>query len=226
VQAIRAYGRRHGATFNDLLVAALYRAYFATLDQAPTEPCLLTLPVNLRPYLPPDQPFPVMNLSGGNLFGLACQPEEHFEGTLARVQAISGGFKRTYPGVMGALLSGAWFTPGFAFGRWTTRQLIGRQMSQGKMAPFLSNVGIIDDQVLDFGQPMSEVFGLGVISFPPGINIAASTFQGLLTLTAGYCASATEPAVVQGFLDQIVHELVNASGATIDDARAGVLLGA
>jgi NRPS condensation-like uncharacterized protein len=110
----------------------------------------------------------------------------------------------------GALLTGAFFLPGFAFGRWALNRFIGRQMAQGRMAPFLSNVGIIDDKLFDFGQEMADVFGLGLISFPPGINIAASTFQGVLTLTAGYCPSATEPRIVEGILDRIVGELVQA----------------
>jgi NRPS condensation-like uncharacterized protein len=183
---------------------------FATLDPLPARPCLLSLPVNLRRYLPPDRPFPVANLSGGNLFALAYQRGEVFTGTLARVQAISQRFKRSFPGLTGALLTGAFFLPGFAFGRWALNRFIGRQMAQGRMAPFLSNVGIIDDKLFDFGQEMADVFGLGLISFPPGINIAASTFQGVLTLTAGYCPSATEPRIVEGILDRIVGELVQA----------------
>jgi NRPS condensation-like uncharacterized protein len=211
MQAIREYGRRHGASFNDLLIAALYRTLFATLDSPPARPCLLSLPVNLRRYLPPGRPFPVANLSGGNLFALAYRQGERFADTLARVQAISQRFKRSFPGLTGALLTGAFFLPGFAFGRWVINQFIGRQMAQGRMAPFLSNVGIIDDKLFDFGQEMADVFGLGLISFPPGMNVAASTFQGVLTLTAGYCPSATETGTVEGFLDRITRALVEES---------------
>ncbi|HEX6383641.1 MAG TPA: hypothetical protein VF177_03125 [Anaerolineae bacterium] len=216
MQSIHEYRRRHGASFNDLLVTSLYRALFATLDPPPTRPCLLTLPVNLRRYLPPGRPFPVANLSGGNLLALAHRPGERYEDTLARVQAITQRFKRSFPGLMGALLTGLWFMPGFALGRWTMHQLIGRQMAQGRMAPFLSNVGIIDDRLVDFGQEMADVFGLGLISFPPGINVAASTFQGVLTLTAGYCPLATELGIVEGFLDRITRELVGESSAGIN----------
>lgn len=207
VQALRRYGRERQAKFNDLLVAAMYRALFARLETRPGERCQLSLPVNLRRYLPPDRPVPVANLSGGNVYTLAYVPGEHFEQTLTRVVQSSQRFKAAVPGLAGATMAEVMFAPGFAVGRSLLHRFIGREMAAGHIGPFLSNVGIIDEQFIDFGVPIADAFGLGLISFPPNLNVAASTFRGILTLTSGYCPTAITPEVVEGFLDDIIREL-------------------
>lgn len=207
LEAMRAYGRARRAKFNDLLVTAFYRALFARVDPRRGEPCLLSLPVNLRRYLPPEQPMPVANLSGGNAYSLPYWPGESFDDTLERVVASSRNFKAALPGLAGAAMVALAFAPGFAAGRSLIHHVIGRAVVDGVMGPFLSNAGIIDEQFIDFGVPVADAFGLGLISFPPNLNVAASTFRGILTLTSGYCPSAIAPQVVESFLDDIVTEL-------------------
>ncbi len=215
VEALRAYGRERQAKFNDLLVAAIYRALFARVNARPGEPCLLALPVNLRRYLPLDSELPVTNLSGGNTYDLACVPGERFEQTLARVVARSRRFKAGFPGLAGVTMQAMLFAPGFAAARALTGRIMGRTMAEGYIGPFLSNVGIIDEQLIDFGEVMiADALGLGLISFPPNLNVAASTFRGVLTLTSGYCPTAIAPEVVEEFLDDIIRELP-ARSATI-----------
>lgn len=219
LEAMRAYGRERQAKFNDLLVTAIYRALFARVNPRPGEPCLLALPVNLRRYLPPDHTLPVANLSGGNTYDLAYQPGESFEQTLARVVARSRRFKAQFPGLAGVMLQAILFAPGFAAARALIHRIMGRAMAEGYMGPFLSNVGIIDEGLIDFGDgTIADAFGLGVISFPPSLNVAASTFRGILTLTSGYCPTAIAPEVVEGFLDDIIHELPEeAAGSAVPE---------
>lgn len=207
VEAMRAYGRARGAKFNDLLVAAVYRALFARVEAQPGKRLMLSLPVNLRRYLPPDRPIPVANLSGGNVYTLAYQPGESFEQTLGRVVQCSQRFKASVPGLAGATMEAVMFAPGFAIGRSLMHRFMGRAMAEGNIGPFLSNVGIIDEQLVDFGLPIADAFGLGLISFPPNLNVAASTFRGTLTLTSGYCPTAIAPEVVEAFLDDLIREL-------------------
>jgi NRPS condensation-like uncharacterized protein len=215
LEAMRAYGRERQAKFNDLLVAAFYRALFARVDPPPGEPCLLALPVNLRRYLPPGQPLPVANLSGGNTYDLAYRPGEPFEQTLARVVERSRRFKAAFPGLAGVMMQAMMFAPGFAVGRSLIRRFMGRAMTEGYMGPFLSNVGIIDEQFIDFGHvAVADAYGLGLISFPPSLNVAASTFRGILTLTSGYCPTAIAPEVVEAFLDDIIRELPDDTAGT------------
>jgi NRPS condensation-like uncharacterized protein len=211
LEAMRAYGRERQAKFNDLLVTAIYRALFTRLGVMPGERCMLALPVDLRRYLPPGTAVPVANLSGGNVYELTYQPGERFEETLERVLVYSRRFKAGFPGLAGAMLEALMFAPGYAIGRALIERFMVRAMAEGNMGPFLSNVGIIDEQGFDFGVPIADAFGLGLISFPPNLNIASSTFRGVLTLTSGYCPSAIAPEVVEEFLDDIVHELASAA---------------
>jgi NRPS condensation-like uncharacterized protein len=215
LQAMRAYGRERQAKFNDLLVAATYRALFARVNPSPGEPCLLALPVDLRRYLPPGHPLPVANLSGGDTYDLAYEPGESFDHTLVRVVERSRRFKAAFPGLAGVTMQAVMFAPGFAAARSLIHRFMGRSMAEGHMGPFLSNVGIIDEQLIDFGEAaIADAFGLGLISFPPSLNVAASTFRGVLTLTSGYCPTAIAPEVVEGFLDDIIRELPDEPAAS------------
>jgi NRPS condensation-like uncharacterized protein len=206
--AMRDYGRQRGAKVNDLLVAAIYRALFPLLHPRPGQPCLLALPVNLRRYLPPGYPLPVANLSGGNAYSLPYLPGESYDGALARVLAASRGFKAAVPGIGAAAFEALALGPSYAAGRALLRYVMGLAMKQGKIGPFLSNVGVLDESLVNFGEPpLADAYGLGVISFPPNLNVAASTFRGVLTLTSGYCPTAIPPATVESFLDAIIAEL-------------------
>ena len=207
LEMMRQYGRESHAKVNDLLLTAFYRALFRYLLLQPGEQCTLALPVNLRRYLPPERTIPVANLSGGNAYALSYQAGEPFEGTLARVVEQSRRFKAAFPGLAGAMMQVVAFAPGFAVGRSLIHRFMGQAIADGYIGPFLSNVGIIDAPAIDFGLPIADALGLGLISFPPNLNIAASTFRGILTLTSGYCPTAIAPEVVEGFLDDVIAEL-------------------
>lgn len=86
--------------------------------------------------------------------------------------------------------------------------MVGRIKPTDSAAPFFSNVGIIDERLVDFGGlAVVDAYGLGTVSFPPGLLVTVSTFREVLTVAIGFCDTATDRGLVERLLDRLVGEL-------------------
>jgi NRPS condensation-like uncharacterized protein len=214
--ALRAYGRARDATMNDVLVTALYRSLFALVNPAPGEPCLITMPVNLRRYLRNGDALPVCNLSSVIQFVLSYEREIAFDATLARVRAAMQAAKSSHAGISSALLWELLLLPGFAVTESVLNRVLARVRASGATSLFFSNVGVMDAAQVDFGDvQVADAFGLGIVPFPPALTLVASTFRDTLTLTIGYCRTAFESQMIERFLDLFVGELPHAERSVL-----------
>ncbi|MBD3191064.1 MAG: hypothetical protein GF308_10490, partial [Candidatus Heimdallarchaeota archaeon] len=85
---IKQYGKERGATINDMLVTAYYRAMFKIVKPRPGEPMVSVVTVNLRSYLKNFRAESVCNLSTGVYPNIAYNPEDSFDDTLKKVKKI------------------------------------------------------------------------------------------------------------------------------------------
>jgi hypothetical protein len=78
----------------------------------------------------------------------------------------------------------------------------------------LSNVGVLDADLLDPGAPpLLDAQLLGTVALGRELLLCASSFRGALTLSIGSCASDIDPAVVEGVLGRTIHELTGQARA-------------
>jgi NRPS condensation-like uncharacterized protein len=208
VRALRAWSRAHGVSVNDVLLAALYRAMFAVFGADGAGALRVGVPIDLRRYLPDAAALPVGNFSNSADVAVTFRPEAPFADTLQRVHRAMRAVKTTGRGLRLALLAELLAVPGMALARTGLEQVVRRMAPTGGGAPFCSNVGVLNEQLVDFGGPaVADAYGLGPVNYPPGLLITVSTFRDVLTLAIGYCATATDPQLIERLLERMAAEL-------------------
>jgi NRPS condensation-like uncharacterized protein len=216
-EAMRAAGRVHGATVNDVIVTAYYRSLFAAVQPRPDAPTPMNIACDLRGLMPEGTRLALGNIAGSWTISVSRVEGEDFEGTLERVVEQTTAVKGSDAGLMTALGSAA-AEPGNS--RWR-RALIhmlfthgAKNMEKKRRAPGtsdagLSNIGVIDDGRLDFGTGVrvGNVRLFGPMCCPQGIQMTACTFRDRLELCVGFDATATDPGFVRAILSGMVAEI-------------------
>ncbi len=207
VDALRAYARSRGVSFNDVLLAAFFRAFCAVLDPPAGAPLPVQAPVNLRRYLPDGRAGALCNLAGSIYPALQHEPGATFDHTLAQAHAAQADAAAGLPGLGQALMLEVVMTLPYALAqRLAAAAMQGNRT--GKTHPFLSNMGVLDPAWVDFGAiPVAEAYGVGPVLYPPGFFLAVSTFRGVLTLATSFCHTAVDAGRVAQCLDRLVAEL-------------------
>lgn len=208
-------GRGLGATVNDILLTAYLRAMWRLLGAAPGEQTPCQLSCELRKHLPEGTKTALSNIS--NMFTVNVSPAacEEFEETLLRVVAATSAWKRAG----GAKASALAVPMANALMRRQAIEPMRKAMRKGitesvlqAWRPTLTNIGIIDEDRVDFGsdaRPL-DAYLLGPISWG-GAALTASTFRGRFHLSVG--------AELDALDEQLVASMVN---DTADEIRAWV----
>jgi len=200
--AIRSYAREEGVTINDVLLTALYRSLFVLVDPPMGQPLRAEVPINLRRYLP-DGKRAIGNVAGIYFITIDRRDGEDFKGTLQRVHGILEKKKERQEELAEMLFIELVLFPGMflieGLAKFTNFQIA---------HPVLSNLGIIDPKVVDFGNvPVEDVHFFGPVQLPPGVGMGASTFHQRMTLSFSYCDTAVRPSTMEQLFDLILEEL-------------------
>ena len=206
-QALKAWGKARGATLNDLVMAAYFRA-LRRLGAAEAR-LRATTTADLRlHHLPEGRAPAVCNLSGFNYLDIGRELGASFEETVAKVSAETRRKKAGSIGLGDPAAIAVWAkTFPFAIAGWLAHQLC-KTLPRTTPHPPLTNMGPIDASRLDFGElEFDWAYTAVPILFPPLVGFGLSGFKETLTLTAGFCASGIEEAQVREFLESMVAEL-------------------
>ncbi len=208
--ALHARAKAAGATVNDVVLAAFYRALFVELQPTEGRPMALNVSFDLRRYLDPADPMPAAaNLSGMETARLARVSGERFSGTLTRVVAEMARLKGGQPGVASAVQLEYASRLGFRRVERMSTEPMRRGREHGVSFPFLSNLGVLDPHALAFAGTMpSRALVLPPVGHPPFMMLAPSSYVGELSLAIGYADGETDPAVVERILAGMVAELL------------------
>jgi NRPS condensation-like uncharacterized protein len=168
------------------------------------------VPVNLRRFIPEGRTAAICNMTGAVFPSLEYEPGESFEGTLLRTRNAMNHFKAEYPGVGTIALFSMSAKTGFPLIEKAARKIRENTVKTGKSVGVLSNFGITEAARLNFGElEVVDSYALGPIVYPPGMFIAVSSFKERLTLSSGFCESATLRAFIEAFLAHMDSELPN-----------------
>jgi NRPS condensation-like uncharacterized protein len=214
--ALRVTARGAGATVNDVLLAAFYRALFAELEPPVGRPMVLNVSFDMRRYLDPADPMPAAaNLSSAETALLARVDGEGFADTLARTVAEMARLKTGHPGVGAAVQLEYASRLGYRRVEELTVEPIRRGREHGVSFPFLSNFGVLDEQALRFaGVAPTRAVILPPVGHPPFMMLGPSSYAGELTLAIGYAEGETDPALVERILEGMRAELAGWSAAS------------
>ncbi len=204
-EVIKRYAQERHATINDMLLAAMYRVFFASNNTAEGKPMLMQVSIDLRRYLPDCKADAICNLSGALYVLLERKLDESFETTLMRVAEAMQKIKKDYPGIETAVGLEYLYGQGFA----GLERYMLQSADLGKKFcvtfPLLSNFGVI--RQYHFGNlEMLKDYISSPAMYYPGFMLGASTYNGEMTLSIGYCGEANTTQI-QNFLDAYVAEL-------------------
>jgi NRPS condensation-like uncharacterized protein len=167
----------------------------------------------LRRYLPGNKAEAIRNFSGGVIIRVARLLGEPFEGTLSRVTSVMNRKKNQNPGYQSATGSERAEKLGFhrflAFSKFMSQ--VSEISSQNSFfcSPGLSNVGIISKSLIKFGENVvTEAYFIPPVVRAPGFLLVASSYNGIMTLAAGYYEGSISRRYLEKLLNKIKDELI------------------
>jgi len=208
-RALKAYGQERGATINDCILAAYYRAFFEISGAPDSTGCAILVPIDLRRYLPDEKAGAICNLSGQLYPVLAVETGESFGGTLERVRDAMSLFKSDMPGIGAAIGVATFVSPGLRVAGRFYRSRIQAALRTGRCNPYLSNMGRLSPERLDFtGAHVRDAYLVSPMMSAPGFLLGASSFADRLTLTIGYAGAPENAGTVERLLDMLESDLL------------------
>ena len=207
---MKAFGREHGATVNDVLIGAFFLALLDIRNDPADRgaPRSILTSADLRRRYPGchGEGLPV-NLSVAYDVTLTVEEGAGLEDIIGRVTAITAHKKAGNPGLAAILFYEGIMAGGMPAVRAFFDEMAGRYTSSGNKNPVFSNLGIFDPgdylpipgedgRVLD----LLDIQYLPCVCWPYGFLMAASTFCGRLTITTAYEEGPYSTATVERFL--------------------------
>lgn len=219
VDAISSYAKSRGATINDMILAAYYRAMLKMGQPVYGVPMGINLTIDLRRYLPDNKTEALRNFSGSANAWLSMVENESFSDTLSRVVYMMNEIKRGYPGSQSAIglerLEKISFKEALAYYQVTSR--IGKSRAKcpvyygNRCVPSLSNIGILSKQLIKMGDVIvSDYYIIPPVVSAPGLLLAANTYNGIMTLAAGFFENTVLSSDVEKLLNNVKYEMLEA----------------
>ncbi len=208
VSFLSQYGKRFGATINDLFLAALLQSQGNFDEIQPDQRVRIASTVDLRRhYLPDMKGESVCNLSAIVYHKLGCGIGETFEETLQRVQQETIKQKRSWLGLNAYLFTIPLVTC-MNYGKAIegARKAIFDWIDKGRMANAFTNMGPIEAKHVTYGQPARRAWLLPPPGRPPEFLGGLTGYNGTLTLSAGTYPEAMEKITGDGLLDAILDQ--------------------
>ncbi|MCD1295356.1 hypothetical protein CUJ83_10125 [Methanocella sp. CWC-04] len=206
--AIRAYAHGKGIKINDLLLTAFYRALFEVLDPPAGKPLPVTVPVNLRRYMPSGKAGSICSLSGLFIPAINREPGEAFEDTLSRVHEFMDTAKRNKMDLSQMLFLQTAFVAGYMPMSFVTRHFVKQRARALMTIPCFSNLGIIGPKDVNFGDiKVTDISLFGPVTFPPYLDFTVYSFGDTMRCSISYCDTAADVNLVKSLLDDFIREI-------------------
>jgi NRPS condensation-like uncharacterized protein len=211
--SIKQYGMERGATINDMLVAAYFRALYKTLGPCDGIPLgILTTADHRKRYIPSGKTGATCNLSGFYFSNLAHELGKDYDDTLARVVKDINSRKDDFIGLGEIPFVALLFKSlPFALASIAFRGMLRAAIEKhGKLTAGITNLGIIDTTLLDFGAiSIEEAFMVVPASIKPknSLVVGVTTFKNKLNLVCSYYGREEDRRGLDELLENIVKEL-------------------
>lgn len=199
--ALKSHGKERGATVNDMLLTAFFRACVRAFDPPSGKPLSFMCTADLRRYLPDADRLPISNVSISGSLDIERVDGESFDGTLARVRERMAAWAKTCYGAAPLLGAEKMAVLGYKLTKrllQTTIRLSGRS---GKTYPWFTNIGVLDEGRLAFdGRAPIAGSMFGPAALGASIVSTISTYRDTLTVSMGFCAADLDHALVDRVL--------------------------
>ncbi len=210
-QIAKSYAKANKVTFNHIMVTAFYRALYRIIQPKSDIPLRLGSMVNLRRYLPTPEGQAICNLTGFVQLNIGSGIEKDFDSTLDRVKMTYSRLIDDYLGlgINRFDIFRIRIIP-FCIARqlFTVFSIINSWITPKEIAPWLSNIGAIDSELLNFGdQKITESYIAAPPTNSPVFAIAVNGFKSSITISIGFSEPNIEKSLVDRLLDYVEEEL-------------------
>ncbi|EPR13622.1 condensation domain-containing protein [Ruminiclostridium papyrosolvens] len=214
---LKDYAKTRNATINDLILTAIFRAMFEISKPPYGVPMDIPITMDLRKYLPDHKAQAIRNLSGGVVIKIGRKPHESFEGTLSRIIPLTKYFKNKHPNAENIRMADYIEAMSFrqicsyfkAISQVNELESLSPFSGVNTCAPVLSNFGFTSKSLIRFGKNVvTDAYIIPPVVRAPGILFAASTYDGVITLSVGYYKPSVRKSTMEGLLNKIKDELV------------------
>ncbi len=210
VREIRAWGRTRGATINDVLLTAYFRALVGILRPPKDARTPIQQSCDFRPWMPVGQRTALSNVAGSWCMDVDSEEGDSFQALLGKVVDRTRAWKAGDAGVTTGLQMKVARRIPYKLMRARLQKRTTDELGESGY-PTLTDIGVIDPRQLDFGDlSVEDALLLGPVAYPPGFILTASTFRDRLTLSVGFDRAALDGAIAEEILDRVVLELANA----------------
>ena len=231
---IRRAAKAHGATVNDVILAAFFSALCDAIQPEPGLLVPIMLSIDLRRYLNGSSggqksamggsensvTFDALvtlvskNIANLSVAFIVMLPTgiPSMDARIAAATAAMRVHKTNNPGIASAIDVESFGLANYP-GILDRVQMINEEaVKNGTNVPFLGNIGIIPDAATAFSPdlPVKNAFLVGIVLNPPGIALGVTTFCDQMTLSIGYGSTTIPRAQMDGFLDTVVQYLPGA----------------
>lgn len=208
------YARQCGATINDVLLAAYFRALArqAVYAEPRTEEKAVGMTVDLRRYLAKRTTGMICNMSGMEMPVIVMKDRESFSETLGKVRAATVRIKEEMPGLSSAAGMALMASMPLSQAKEALSQQIEMAKKMKMALPLMTNFGKINADAIRFGaaDPI-DGYMTAPIMYAPFFSVGVSTYRNVLTLSIGYHTPAVSGSDVSQLLEDMVDELVSLS---------------
>ncbi|MDD3622494.1 MAG: condensation domain-containing protein [Methanofollis sp.] len=208
----KEFGRRHGATVNDIMIAAVFLALMKVRDDPSDRgtPRAILTSADLRRYLDHPEACPPMNLSVAFEITLTATEGADLEDVIDQVTAVTRRRKAEGFGIGCILFYDEIYGKGMPGVEAFFDEMVQGYEGNGLKNPVFSNIGILDAG--DFlpldgkdGEPLDlrDVRFLPCVCRPYGFLMSLSTFRDQMTIVSAYEEGPYSKEVVEEFLDAV-----------------------
>ena len=207
-RAIKSYGEARGASINALTLTAFFRALVRSFSPPAGQPMSLPFTAEFRRYLKKQGDVPLTNLAISLWLGVPHVEDEPFDGTLARVGEQLGAWRDALWGVKSLTQATSVARMGYTPMRLMMGAVAAMSAKSGKTSPVFTNIGILDEDRLDFGGliPVSARLS-GPAAFGASLVPTISTYRDTLTVSMGFCDADIAQDVIERVLRHMDEEL-------------------
>ncbi len=215
------YAKIRGATVNDLILTACYRAMIEMKEPVYGIPMEFPITIDLRRYLSDHKTSAIRNFSGAVNTKLDMILNEPFNETVQRVSNMTKGIKQTFPGLQSAIglerIERMNFQEVLSYYHAVVEtkktQSFCPLYSGDRCLPTLSNVGYVSNSLIKFADSsVIDAYILPPVVRAPGLLLMASSYNSVLTLAAGYYKSTINGEYIDELLRKIKDELISGCG--------------
>ena len=211
--AAKEYGKKRGATLNDVMVAAMLRSFYSVVNPDENAYLRAVTTADLRRYIPGEQSRGVCNLSGFSYINIGKGAPNSFDDLLKVVARQFSSLKKDYIGLGSIPLTALVFkTLPFSMGLWIHDRLGELQKKQtattGDVALLFTNAGRIEPERFTFGNIKTVRAAVTTTrATPPVLAVCLGGFENTLAVTAGFCQNTISKRKVLLLLDRLEQEL-------------------